>query len=88
MLPLRPLALLAGFSLVTFPALADDIGLIDCHDHSEATQVLAKAAKTPKLKPGDHTIAIQKVGYAVWQRTLTVAPGATLTVNAALEKQQ
>jgi len=58
---------------------------------------------TLQLAPGDHEIAVQKkeeslrsVGGGkartpvnwMWQRTLTVNPGSTLTVNATLEKNQ
>ena len=55
---------------------------------------------TVRLDPGDHEIVIEKKGanirrvaggevtlptYRAWRRTLTVNPGSTLTVDAALE---
>ena len=43
---------------------------------------------TLNLPPGEHTLAIKKTGYADWQRTLTVAAGASLTINATLEREQ
>lgn len=43
---------------------------------------------TVNLPPGEHTVAIKKTGYADWQRTLTVSPGGSLTINATLEREQ
>jgi hypothetical protein len=42
---------------------------------------------TMRLAAGDHTILIEKAGFKSWQRTMTVSPGGTATVNATLEKQ-
>jgi hypothetical protein len=39
-----------------------------------------------ELTPGDHAIHIEKSGFKPWQRTLTVAAGASPTINASLEK--
>jgi uncharacterized membrane protein len=41
---------------------------------------------TVRLPPGDHTVALEKSGYKTWQRTMTVGPGATITVGPMLEK--
>lgn len=49
MVRLRLLILLGGLFLAASTALADEIGFIDCHDRSENTQVLAKAAKTSEV---------------------------------------
>jgi hypothetical protein len=38
------------------------------------------------LKPGHHTITIEKLGFKIWQRSLNVQPDATITVQADLEK--
>ena len=35
--------------------------------------------------PGDHVIAVQKAGYAVWERKLRVTSGGRVRVEAALE---
>jgi hypothetical protein len=40
---------------------------------------------TLQLKPGDHTIVIEKDGFIVWKRTLTVRPGGIVNVDARLE---
>ncbi|MEO6391463.1 MAG: PEGA domain-containing protein [Pyrinomonadaceae bacterium] len=41
---------------------------------------------TLKLTAGEHTIKIEKSGYNEWIRTISVGPGASITVNAILEK--
>ncbi len=38
-----------------------------------------------QLIPGDHTIAVKKRGYKPWSRTMKVAGGAPLNINADLE---
>ena len=40
---------------------------------------------TLQLKPGDHTIVVEKEGFIVWKRTLTVRPGGIVNVDARLE---
>jgi len=41
---------------------------------------------TVRLSPGDHTVVLEKCGYKTWQRTMTVSPGASITVGPTLEK--
>lgn len=41
---------------------------------------------TLKLTPGDHTFTIGMSGFKTWQRTMTTSAGASLTLNATLEK--
>ena len=41
---------------------------------------------TLRLAPGDHTISVAKSGFKAWQRTMTVSAGATLSIEATLEK--
>jgi hypothetical protein len=38
------------------------------------------------LKPGHHTITIEKVGFKIWQRNLNVQPDAMITVQVDLDK--
>lgn len=40
---------------------------------------------TLQLKPGDHTIVVEKEGFIVWKRTLTVRSGGIVNVDARLE---
>ncbi len=49
MLRNRLFFILAGCLLATSAAWADDVGFVDCHDHSENIQVLGKAAKTSEV---------------------------------------
>ncbi len=41
---------------------------------------------TVRLSGGDHTVAIEKGGFKAWQRAVTLNPGASITIDAALEK--
>jgi hypothetical protein len=49
MLPKRLLIPLGGCLLAASAAWADDVGYIDCSNHSEDTQVFGKARKTPEV---------------------------------------
>lgn len=40
---------------------------------------------TTRLQAGTHTIIVKKLGYKVWERSVDLALGDDLTVNAALE---
>ena len=39
-----------------------------------------------RLAPGDHKITIEKSGFKPWERTVTVGPGASITINPTLEQ--
>jgi hypothetical protein len=41
---------------------------------------------TLKLTPGEHQITIEKKGFQPWTRTISISPGSSVTVNAALIK--
>jgi hypothetical protein len=41
-----------------------------------------------RLAVGDHKIKLEKSGFKMWERTLTVGAGATATVDPTLEKQE
>jgi hypothetical protein len=43
---------------------------------------------TVRLAAGDHTIAVEKSAFKVWQRTMTVSPGGIVTIDANLEHVQ
>jgi hypothetical protein len=42
---------------------------------------------TLQLTAGDHVILIEKPDFNSWQRTITVAAGSSVTINASLEKK-
>jgi hypothetical protein len=44
------------------------------------------APSTLNLPACEHTLAIKKAGYIEWQRKITVAGGASLTINPTLQK--
>jgi PEGA domain len=45
------------------------------------------APATLKLKPGDHTISVQRAGYQAWTRQLKVLSGENVKLDATLTKQ-
>ncbi len=47
---------------------------------------MGNTPSTLKLTPGDHKVKLEKAGFKIWERTLTVNAGATATVNATLDK--
>jgi hypothetical protein len=48
---------------------------------------MGSTPSTVKLAPGDHKIKLEKSGFKVWERTLTVNAGTTATVNPTLDKE-
>ena len=47
---------------------------------------LGSTPSTVRLAPGDHTITVEKSGFKSWQRTMTVSPGGSVTIDATLDK--
>jgi PEGA domain-containing protein len=47
---------------------------------------MGSTPSTLKLTPGDHTISVEKSGFKPWQRTVTLASGSEITLDATLEK--
>jgi hypothetical protein len=43
---------------------------------------------TLRLIPGEHSITIEKSGFKVWQRAITVSSAGSVTVEATLDKSQ
>lgn len=43
---------------------------------------------TLQIKAGEHTISIKKDGYNLWERSITLTAGSSITLDAALEKVQ
>lgn len=43
---------------------------------------------TIQLKPGDHTVLIEKTGFKSWQKTMSVSAGSSVTLSATLDKIQ
>jgi hypothetical protein len=39
-----------------------------------------------QLQPGDHSIAIEKVGFKSWLKTMTIAAGGSVSLDATLDK--
>ena len=41
---------------------------------------------TIRIAAGDHSISVEKAHFASWKRTMSVAAGESVNVNASLEK--
>lgn len=41
---------------------------------------------TVQLAPGEHSITIQKAGFQIWQRAITLSSGGSVTLDATLDK--
>ena len=39
-----------------------------------------------QLKPGEHTVSIEKVGFKSWQKAMTVSAGGSVSLEATLDK--
>lgn len=42
---------------------------------------------TLKLAAGDHKVKVEKSGFKIWEKTLTVSAGTFVTVNPTLDKE-
>jgi len=60
----------------------------DGADISVNGMYVGSTPSTVQLPPGDCTVAIQKAGYATWQKNVNITPGGIVTVSAALERAQ
>jgi hypothetical protein len=49
-------------------------------------KLVGTTPSTIQLVSGDHTVVIEKVGFKSWQRTITVAAGGTISLEATLDK--
>jgi hypothetical protein len=47
---------------------------------------IGNTPSTVRLQPGDHKVSIQKSGFKPWERTVSVSPGANVTINPTLEQ--
>jgi hypothetical protein len=58
----------------------------DGADISVDGKFVGSTPSTVRLAPGDHKVSIEKPGFKPWERTLSVGPGATVTINPTLEQ--
>lgn len=47
---------------------------------------MGSTPSTLTLKPGEYKILVKKPGYSSWERTVTVAAGSSITLDAAMER--
>ncbi len=60
----------------------------DSADITVDGKYVGSTPSTLKLAPGEHVVALEKAGFKTWQRTVTVGPGGSITINASLQKVQ
>jgi hypothetical protein len=58
----------------------------DGGDISVDGKFLGNTPSTVRLPPGDHLFSVERLGFRTWQRVVAITPGATVALNAALEK--
>jgi PEGA domain len=71
-------------------ATVSSVDLKSTPDGAEITVDDKYMGSTPsalKLSPGDHKIKLEKSGFKVWERTLSVSPGGSTNINATLDKE-
>jgi PEGA domain len=49
-------------------------------------KLVGSTPSTIKLKSGDHAISVTKPGFKSWERTVTLNPASTITLDVSLEK--
>lgn len=75
---------------VSAPSGSVTVAVTSTPDGAEITVDGKFVGSTPSnlaLTPGDRVVSIEKPGFKPWQRTMTLASGASPTINATLEKQ-
>jgi hypothetical protein len=75
---------------VTKPTVAEPSTIVikstpDGADITVDGKFVGSTPSTLKLAIGDHTITIEKSGFKVWTRTMTVSSAGTVSVDATLE---
>jgi hypothetical protein len=58
----------------------------DGADISVDGKFVGNTPSTARLVPGDHKVSIEKAGFKAWERTITLGPGATVTICPTLEQ--
>lgn len=75
-------------------ASASGLGSVSFRSEPDGADILVDGkflGTTPsnaQLTPGDHSVTIEKAHYSKWKRTMTVAAGSSVNVNASLDKSQ
>lgn len=82
-------SLLADWGAKNFRADVSTVVIKSTPDGADITVNGKFAGVTPstlKLPPGDYEVRVQKSGFRAWNRTVTLSSGASISVDATLEK--
>jgi hypothetical protein len=58
----------------------------DGADISVDGKFVGSTPSTVRLVPGDHKVSIEKSGFKLWERAVSIGPGASVTINPTLDK--
>jgi hypothetical protein len=75
--------------LNTADADLTNVNIKSSPDGAEITvdgKLVGSTPSTVKLKSGDHAISVTKPGFKSWERTVTLSPGGTITLDATMDK--
>lgn len=50
-------------------------------------KIFGNTPSTLQLPPGDHLFSLERAGYVLWQKAITVTPGGIVTINGVLERK-
>lgn len=81
----------ASESVVSAAVTEGSIAIKSEPDAAEITidgKFVGTTPSTIQLKPGDHTVLIEKTGFKSWQKTISVTAGSSVTLSATLDKIQ
>jgi hypothetical protein len=71
----------AGAAAVTVKSTPDGADItVDC-------KFVGSTPSKLQLNEGSHTILVEQTGFTAWQRTIAIAPGNDINLNATLEKK-
>jgi hypothetical protein len=77
---------------LAFPAPRADPSIVVVKSDPEGAEIvvdgmfLGNTPSTVQLLPGDHLVSIQKSGYRLWQKGITMTSGGIVTINGLLER--
>ena len=77
-----PKAVAADFSNVSVKSAPDGA------DITIDGKFAGSTPSTLQIKAGEHTISVKKAGYTLWERSITISAGGSISIDAELEKAQ
>jgi len=79
----------SGSKIETVATGTSSVTIKSSPDGAEITvdgKLMGTTPSTLQLSPGEHVLMIEKAGFKVWQRTITVAAGGSVNFEATLDR--